>query len=60
MDKIGRMTPNLRELSLKGLNMCTQTLFEITTRLTKLEIVDISCCRTVEEKAVIEMAQNNP
>ena len=54
IDKIGRMAPNLVELSIRGLNVDTQTFSELVNHLGLLKIIDISNCRLLEEEGKIE------
>jgi hypothetical protein len=44
LDKIGRMTGNLRELSLRRLKVTNRAFTEIILHLNKLERIDVSDC----------------
>lgn len=44
IDKIGRMAPNLRELSLRRLRISNRAFSDIVTHLRLLERIDISEC----------------
>ncbi len=59
LDKIGRMAPNLREISLRRLKISDRAFTEIMTHLKKLNIVDISDCVNLNETGVKTMLTNN-
>jgi len=48
IDKLGRMAPNLVNLSFKGINMSNQAFMDCVMRMPKLEHIDVSNCRTIE------------
>jgi hypothetical protein len=44
LDKIGRMAPNLKELSLRRLKITNRAFIEIMNQLKQIEIIDIAEC----------------
>jgi hypothetical protein len=59
LDKIGRMAPNLRELSLRRLRISNNAFTELVTYLQRLEIVDLSDCMSIGESGLKLMLVNN-
>ena len=59
LDKIGRMAPNLRELSLRRLRISNNAFTELVTYLKRLEIVDLSDCMSIGESGLKLMLVNN-
>jgi hypothetical protein len=59
LDKIGRMAPNLREISLRRLRITNRAFTELVTHLKKLEIVDLSDCNQIGESGIKLMLVNN-
>ncbi len=59
LDKIGRMAPNLRELSLRRLRISNNAFTELVTYLKRLEIVDLSDCNCIGESGLKLMLVNN-
>jgi hypothetical protein len=59
LDKIGRMAPNLRELSLRRLRISNNAFTELVTYLRRLEIVDLSDCMSIGESGLKLMLVNN-
>jgi hypothetical protein len=59
LDKIGRMAPNLVELSIRGLNISSQAFIDMVKYMGLLKILDISHCKNLEEKAIINLADTN-
>jgi len=50
--KLGRMAPNLKHLSFKGINVSNDCFMDCVTRMKFLQIVDVSNCRSLEESGV--------
>lgn len=44
LDKIGRMAPNLKELSLRRLKITNRAFIEIMNQLKQIEVIDIAEC----------------
>jgi len=59
IDKIGRMAPNLVELSIRSLQVTTDTFVDLVKHMGLLKILDISNCKFLEEKAIIKLADTN-
>lgn len=47
LDKVGRMAPNLRELSLRRLKISNRAFTEIVTYVKNLVRIDISDCPSI-------------
>lgn len=59
IDKIGRMAPNLVELSIRGLQVTSDVFIDLVKHMGLLKILDISNCKLLEEKAIIKLADTN-
>ena len=59
LDKIGRMAPNLRELSLRRLKISNRAFTEIVLHLNKLERIDVSDCLLIQASAMKITLDNN-
>ena len=59
LDKLGRMAPNLRELSLRRLKVSNRAFTEIMLPLKRLERIDISDCSLVMATALKIALDNN-
>lgn len=59
LDKIGRMAPNLQELSLRRMDISNEAFSEMTKNYTLLTSLDISHCPLIEADAVNHVVQNN-
>ena len=59
LDKIGRMAPNLRELSLRRLRITNRAFTDLVTYLKRLEIVDLSDCTGIGESGLKTMLVNS-
>lgn len=59
IDKIGRMAPNLRELSLRRLKVSNHAFTEIVLNLKKLERIDVSDCPLIHVSAMRILLDNN-
>ena len=59
IDKIGRMSPNLRHLSLRRLKVSNKAFTEIMTHMKYLERVDISDCPNIYESGMKVLLSNN-
>ncbi len=59
LDKIGRMAPNLREISLRRLRITNRAFTDLVTHLKRLEIVDLSDCTGIGESGLKIMLVNN-
>ena len=57
IDKLGRMAPNLTSLSFKGINMANEAFLQAVELMPKLQHVDISSCRTIEESGFRQLLQ---
>ena len=51
LDKIGRMAPNLRELSLRRMKISNKAFKAIANELRRLERIDISDCVCIESNS---------
>ena len=61
VSKLGRMAPNLVELSLRRLDAVTNPVFaDIFKHLTHLQRVDLSDCTMLNKTALILLIKNNP
>jgi hypothetical protein len=47
IEKVGRMAPNLRELSLRRIKISNRAFAEISLHLKKLERIDVSDCPNI-------------
>jgi len=52
LDKVGRMAPNLIELSLRRMDISEYAFAEMTRNYTELKSLDISHCPQIEEPSV--------
>ena len=59
LDKIGRMAPNLRQLSLRRLKISNRAFTEIASHLKHLERLDISDCPNIQESGMRSLMTNN-
>lgn len=59
IDKIGRMAPNLVELSIRGLKVTTEVFEELVKHMGLLKILDISNCKLIEERGIVRLAETN-
>ena len=59
IDKVGRMAPNLKELSLRRLKISNRAFHEIALHLKQLEIIDISDCPNIQEGSMKVLLDNN-
>lgn len=59
IDKIGRMAPNLRELSLRRLKISNRSFADIVLHLKKLEKIDVSDCPNIQHSALKILIDNN-
>ena len=59
LDKIGRMAPNLRDLSLRRIKISNRAFTELVTHLKHLEIVDLADCISIGESGLKTMLINN-
>jgi hypothetical protein len=59
IDKIGRMAPNLRELSLRRLKISNRAFSDIVLHLKKLERIDVSDCPNIQATALKILIDNN-
>ena len=59
LDKVGRMAPNLKYLSLRRLKLSDKAFTEIMTHLKQLERVDISDCANIYEGGMRKFLSNN-
>ncbi len=59
IDKIGRMSPNLVELSLRRLKISNRAFTEIMQCLKQLQIVDVADCSNIQESGIELMLKNN-
>jgi hypothetical protein len=59
IDKIGRMAPNLVELSIRGLKVTSEVFIDLVKHMGLLKILDISNCNLLEERAIMKLADTN-
>lgn len=59
LDKIGRMSQNLQELSLRRLKISNRAFTEIMQCLKQLQIVDVAECTNVQESGLEVLLKNN-
>lgn len=59
IDKIGRMAPNLVELSIRGLKVDSQSFIDMVKHMALIKILDISNCRLLDETAIMALADTN-
>ena len=59
IDKIGKMAPNLVDLSIRGLKVDTQTFVEMVKYMGLIKVLDISNCTLLEEQAIIRLVEAN-
>lgn len=59
IDKIGRMAPNLVELSIRGLKVTSEVFIDLVKHMGLLKILDISNCKLLEERAIVKLADTN-
>lgn len=59
IDKIGRMAPNLVELSIRGLKVTTECFSDLVKHMGLLKILDISNCKLIEEHGIFKLAETN-
>lgn len=59
LDKVGRMAPNLRWLSLRRLRISNRAFNEIAQHLKQLERIDISDCNQIQAPTFKLMLSNN-
>jgi hypothetical protein len=59
LDKIGRMAPNLRELSLRRMKISNKAFTTIGNELRRLERIDISDCNNIEVSGFMTVLKNN-
>lgn len=59
LDKVGRMAPNLRWLSLRRIKISNRAFNEIATHLKQLERIDISDCTLIQPPSFKLMLSNN-
>jgi len=59
LDKIGRMAPNLQELSLRRMKLSSKAFTAIACELKKLKKIDVSDCHLIESSALTVLLDNN-
>ena len=59
LDKVGRMAPNLQELSLRRLKITNRAFIEIMTHLKRIEIIDVADCLNLQESGLELLIKNN-
>jgi hypothetical protein len=59
LDKIGRMTPNLFELSLRRLKITNRAFSSIVMELKRLEKIDVSDCPNIYDTSMKILLDNN-
>jgi len=59
INKIGRMAPNIVELSIRGLKVSSEAFIDMVKHMGLLKIIDISYCTNLEEKAIINLVDKN-
>ena len=59
LDKVGRMAPNLKELSLRRLKISNRAFTEIMNQLKQIEVIDIAECSNLQESGLETFLKNN-
>jgi hypothetical protein len=59
LDKIGRMAPNLKELSLRRLKLSNRAFTDIMTHLKSIEVIDVADCPLLQESGLETLLKNN-
>ena len=59
LDKIGRMAPNLKELSLRRLKISNRAFTDIMTQLKQIEVIDVADCPNLQESGLETLLKNN-
>ena len=59
LDKIGRMAPNLKELSLRRLKITNRAFTDIMTHLKQIEVIDVADCPNLQESGLETLLKNN-
>lgn len=59
INKIGRMAPNLVELSIRTLKINSETFIDMVKHMGLLKIIDISNCKLLTEEAIMKLAETN-
>jgi len=60
LDKVGRMAPNLKELSLRRMAVSDEAFKLLSRELKQLTKLDISYCSLIHEDTLCELMGNNP
>jgi hypothetical protein len=55
LSKLGKLAPNLKELSLKRLHISNESFKDLVHYLTKLEKLDITECPLIEESGMLHL-----
>lgn len=58
LNKLGKMAPNLQELSLRRMNISNQSFEELCIYLKNVHTLDISECPLIEEKGLIKFVSD--
>lgn len=59
LNKIGRMAPNLRVLSVRRLKISDQSFYDIANALKNLQRIDISDCPFITERGMLKLIENS-
>jgi hypothetical protein len=57
--KMSFLAPNIKHLSLKGMQISDKAFATLVSGLHDLETVDISDCPNIEDKGIIALFENN-
>lgn len=59
LDKLGKMAPSLRELSLRRMKISNRAFSAIAIELKNLELIDICDCFSIQESSIHNLLDNN-
>ena len=59
LDKVGRTAPNLRELTIRRMEITEEAFAEMTKNYTELTVLDISHCKLIEPASVKHLLLEN-
>jgi len=60
LDKVGRLAPNLRDISLRGLEISGKSFIEIIKYCNLLKKIDVSQCKLLSEESISLIPQRCP
>ena len=59
LNKLGRLAPNIKELSLRRLNISNQSFIDIFRYCFKVERLDVCDCPSIEDSGMEQFLQSN-